>query len=295
MSPMKRREFFSLAAASPVLAAIDIRSIKSRGTKKVEIAYKAPRPVPNGLQATREGLWVLDESRDNYVTLVNFADGKPVREFQAIGGNGPSGLTVDADNVMWINSSDNSMIFKCDHQQGKILAKYWAPGAGRTYRMKGDAKPFNSSLPPAFPRPEAPAAATKKSGGRPQLPYGQLPMEATSGAGGLGGQGMEHRDGLLYISTMASRRVYVLEPKEWEVQAMWQVAGNRSHGVGWEGDTLWVADTNLRSFFRHDRKTGNIVEKVELTEKDPAIHGVTVHDGRMWYCDVAGYICNFKL
>jgi hypothetical protein len=292
---MKRREFFGVAA-SPALAAatIDVKSIKSRGTKKVEIAYKAPRPVPNGLQATREGLWVLDESRDNYVTLVNFADGKPVREFQAVGGNGPSGLTVDADDVMWINSSDNSMIFKCDHHEGKILAKYWAPGAGRTFRVKGDAKPAGSTLPPAFPRPEAPPGTSSRRSAV-ALAYGQLPMDATSGAGGLGGQGMEYRDGLLYISTMASRRVYVLEPKAWEVQAMWQVAGNRSHGVGWEGDTLWVADTNLRAFFRHDMKSGEIVEKIQLTEKDPTIHGVTVHDGRIWYCDVAGYICNFKL
>ena len=135
-------------------ATIDIRSIKNRGPKKVEIAFKTTRPVPNGLQATTEGLWILDESRDNYVTLVNFSDGKSIREFQAVGGNGPSGLTVDADDVMWINSSDNSMIFKCDHHQGKILAKYWAPGAGRTYRMKGDALPAQSPLPPVIRGPK---------------------------------------------------------------------------------------------------------------------------------------------
>jgi streptogramin lyase len=106
---------------------------------------------------------------------------------------------------------------------------------------------------------------------------------------------MEHRDGLLYFSTMASRRLYVLDPKAWEVQAMWQLTRNRSHGVGWEDDTLWVADTNLRAFFRHDRKTGGVLEKIQLTEKDPVIHGVTVHDGYLWYCDVQGYICNLKL
>jgi hypothetical protein len=295
---MKRRQFLGIAAAMPAMAIpIDIATIKSRGTKKVEIAYKSVHSNPNGLQATPEGLWQLDESRDNFVSLVNFADGKLIREFQATGANGPSGLTVDGNDVMWINSSDNSMIFACNHREGKITAKYWAPGAGRTYRVKGDASPAQSPLPRAFP---APTAATKnapaKGGGRGNaLPYGQLPMDATSGVGGLGGQGMEHRDGLLYISTMASRRVYVLEPKAWEVQAMWQVAGNRSHGVGWEGDTLWVADTNLRAFFRHDMKTGQIVEKIQLTEKDPVIHGVTVHDGYMWYCDVQGYICNFKL
>ena len=43
------------------------------------------------------------------------------------------------------------------------------------------------------------------------------------------------------------------------------------------------------------RSTGKIVEKIQLTEKDPLIHGVTIHDGYMWYCDDVGYICNFKL
>jgi hypothetical protein len=51
----------------------------------------------------------------------------------------------------------------------------------------------------------------------------------------------------------------------------------------------------MRAFFRFDYKTGKIVEKIQLTEKDPLIHGVTIHDGYMWYCDDVGYICNFKL
>ena len=38
-------------------------------------------------------------------------------------------------------------------------------------------------------------------------------------------------------------------------------------------DTLWVADSNWRAFFRHDMKTGEIVEKIQLTDKDPLIHG----------------------
>src|SRR5438105_15949168 len=115
--------------------------------------------------------------------------------------------------------------------------------------MKGDPAP---ARPPA--NPEAPPKAAPKKAAGNRLAPGQLPMDATTGAGGLGGQGMEHRDGLLYISTLAARRVFVLDPKTWEVQAMWQTAGNRSHGCGWDGDTLWVADTNLRAFFRHDMK-----------------------------------------
>jgi sugar lactone lactonase YvrE len=298
---VKRRHFLELAAAVPAAAAaagpLDLKSIKSRGARKVEIAYKSPHSTPNGLQNTKEGLWVLDETNapTHWVSLVNFADGKVIREFELPGMNGPSGLTVDANDTMWINSSDNSMIFSVNHHEGKILAKYWAPGASRTFRVKGDPPPATPSQTPAFPRPQAATKTGGKKGVENTLGPGQLPMEATSGAGGLGGQGMEHRDGLLYISTMAARRLFVLDPKTWEVQTYWQLPGNRSHGVGWDGDTLWVADTNLKAFFRHDLKTGDIKEKIQLTDKDPVIHGATIKDGYLWYCDVAGYICNLKL
>jgi streptogramin lyase len=296
---MKRRHFLGVAAALPAMAAgpLDLKSIKSRGPKKVEIAYKSPHPSPNGLQTTKEGLWIVDETSGptHWVSLVNFADGKVIREFQIPGMNGPSGVTVDDNDVMWIDSADNSMIFSVDHHAGAVIAKYWAPGASRSFRMKGDPPPAPVTQEPAFPRPQSAAKGGGKKGNGPVVSPGQLPMDATTGAGGLGGQGMEHRDGLLYISTLAARRLFVLDPRTWEVQTYWELAGNRGHGVGWDGDTLWVADTNLKAFFRHDMKTGDIKEKIQLSDKDPVIHGATVKDGYLWYCDVAGYVCNLKL
>src|SRR5947208_13597253 len=99
---MRRRSFFGIAAAAaPAFAAsaVDVKSIKNRGSKKVEIAYKSPHPAPNGLQATREGLWVLDDRTvdgRNYVSLVSFADGKGIREVQLWGLSSPSVMTVEA-------------------------------------------------------------------------------------------------------------------------------------------------------------------------------------------------------
>ena len=96
---MRRREFFGLAAgAIPLCAAgIDITTIKSRGTRKPEIVYKSPYSKPNALQATKEGLWVQDQGASpEHVTLVNYADGKIIRDFTA-DIVGASGVTVDDD------------------------------------------------------------------------------------------------------------------------------------------------------------------------------------------------------
>src|SRR5206468_8193682 len=89
-------------------------------------------------------------------------------------------------------------------------------------------------------------AEGRDGGGRGRgagLPPGQLPLTATAGPAGEGGQGMEVRDGLMYIAVLPTRKLYVVDPKSWQVENTWALAGNRAHGVGWEDDTLWVADT----------------------------------------------------
>jgi len=317
---MKRREFVGLAAAAAIAPVVtpriawathpDIPGLRTRKIGKVEVVYKSPHAKPNGLQATKEGLWVQDQGPKNWVSLVNFADGRLIREFRP-DIQAASGVTVDANNVMWLSSTYSCMHVACNAQDGKTIAKYWTPGAGRIYQMAGDPPASRSTLKPAYPDGEpgeAPPPAPARGGGPARggnsgpgwtgaagLSYGQLPLDTKNGLGGTGAHGIEYRDGLLYFAVPPARTLYVMNPKTWEVQTSWPLAANRPHGVGWEGDTLWVADSNLRAFFRHDMKTGKMVEKIQLSESDPIIHGATVHDGYMWLCDDVGWIANFKL
>ncbi len=310
---MKRREFVGLAVAGvagPIFgpdathaAHADVAGLKTRKVPKVEIAYKSPHAKPNGLQATRDGLWVQDQGPENWVSLVNWADGKVIREFKP-DIRAASGVTVDDQNVMWLSSTYNAMHVACNAENGKTIAKYFTPGAGRHYFMPDDPPAARSTLKPAYPREDtaAPAAGATSpartgtvEGGAAPLPQGQLPLDATTGLSGNGAHGIEYRDGFLYFAVPPARKVFVMDPKTWLVRATWPTAGNRVHGIGWEGDTLWAADSNLRAFFRHDIKTGRMIEKIQLTESDPIIHGATVHDGYMWYCDDVGWIANFKL
>jgi hypothetical protein len=89
----------------------------------------------------------------------------------------------------------NFRILRClFHQEGKI-SQVMSSGRGRTYRVKSDARPAQSPLPPEFPEPAAATKAAPTAGRANALPYVQLPLDATSGAAGLGGQDMEYRDG----------------------------------------------------------------------------------------------------
>jgi hypothetical protein len=294
---MKRRYFLGLAAASAAASPrMNVANVRTRKTGKVDVVYKSPHAQPNGLQATREGLWVMDQGKDNWVSLVNFADGKLIREFK---GDvvAASGLTVDDKNRLWMASTYSCTIVSCNAADGKTIAKYWTPGAGRIYPQAGDPPQSRTTLKPAYPPDPspAPAALAAKRAPSAALPAGQLPLDTTQGLTGTGAHGMEYRDGLLYFVVPPARTAYVMDPATWVVQDAWPLPGNRPHGIGWEGDTLWISDSNLRAFFRHNIKTGEIVEKIQLTERDPIIHGATVRDGYMWYCDDVGWICNFKL
>ncbi len=147
---MKRREFFGIAAALPTIAMADLSGVKSRQVSKWEIIYKSPHAKPNDLSMSSEGMWILDQGPESWVSLVNVADGKVIREFKT-DVNAASGVTVDEHGVMWISSTHNSLMVSCSPKDGKTIAKYWTPGAGRIYQKKGDAAGRTSKLKPAYP------------------------------------------------------------------------------------------------------------------------------------------------
>lgn len=295
---MKRRDFLALSATaltapSAFAARPDVSRVKSRPASKWEILYKSPHAKPNDLDIQPDGMWVLDQGPENWMSLVNPADGKLIREFQA-DVDAASGLTVDEEGVMWIASTYGNMIVACDSHSGKTIAKYWTPGAGRIFQLKGDAPGRSSKLKPAYPEPPSPAAAAPRAA---SLPNGQLPLDTKQGAGGTGAHGIVAKDGLLYVAVPPARHIFVIDKKTWVIQDWWPVPGNRTHGLTWDEnrETLWNADSNLNAFHRLDGKTGRIIEKIQLADDSPVIHGAALHDGYMICCDDVGWIWRFKM
>ena len=278
---MKRRDFVGLAMTAPAVAGIAPRNldrIKTRTVGKVETVFKSPGSKPNGLQATREGLWILDQG-NNKVYLVNYSDGAVIREFNTESDRG-SGLTFDGE-ALWLGSTYNREIVRCDATTGKTLTRFFTPGAGVIYKTTWD--------PPARSSPLAkpPAGAGER---QPQQPA--IPAPNTLGTGA---HGQEWRDGKLWMAVPPSRMIYRINPKTWIVEQQFPTAGNRPHGIGWEGKYLWCTDSNLNAFFKHDPGTGEIVEKIQLAESDPLPHGMSIWQGQMWYCDDVGVVCRLKM
>lgn len=286
---MNRRTFLAVATAAPMASALPLDFIKipTRKTGKVENVFKSPGddPKPNGLQATSEGLWIIDQGAGNTAYLVNYK-GDVLRSFQTETDQS-SGITFDGE-TLWIGSTYNRQIVRVDAHTGKAIERHFTPGAGVIYQMVGDPKARSSPLAHANP-PRPQSGAAKQIGG---FQAGQIQGAL---APGTGAHGQEWRDGKLWCAVPPSRTVYCLDPKTWVVQTKFSTAGNRPHGIGWEGKYLWVADSNLNAFFKHDPETGEIIEKIQLADTDPLPHGMTIWERNMWYCDDVGVVCRFRL
>lgn len=294
---MNRRDFLVLGAAAPALSAAPataptLGALKTRHVGKVEIAFKSPPgSKPNGLQATKDGLWMIDQAEGNKAFLLSYEDGKVLRSFPTETDRS-SGITFD-DGTLWIGSTYNREIVHCDAMTGQTLDRHFTPGAGVIYQMVGDpparSSPLAPKRPPGQQKKATPNTDPSKVGG---FQAGQL---LGGRALGTGAHGQEVRDGKLWMAVPPARMIFCLNPKTWVIEKRFDTAGNRPHGIGWEGRYLWVTDSNWNAFFKHDPETGEMVEKIQLADSDPLPHGMTIWQGTMWYCDDVGVICRLKL
>ncbi|MBM3812501.1 MAG: hypothetical protein FJW20_12810 [Acidimicrobiia bacterium] len=262
---LARRHFLTFAAALPGLAA----KVTERRVK-VETAFRSPGPKPNGLQATSDGLWILDQG-DNHAYLVSYDTGKVLRDL-ATDSKAGSGITFDGE-ALWLASTYSREIIHCDARTGKTIARFPSPGSGVVAWTTSRTSPL---APP--PKPNAGA------------PKGPPPNRQPTGAHGL-----EWRSGKLWISNPPSQRIYRVDPKSFAMEKELPTAGNRPHGIGWEGDALWCTESNDNAFYKFNIETGAYSEKIQLADTDPLPHGMTIWKGWMWYCDDVGVVCKFRL
>jgi hypothetical protein len=252
----------ALAAGGPLTA-------KSR-LVKVETIFRSPGPHPNGLQATVEGLWILDQG-DNHAYLVDYGNGKVLRDLKTDSVAG-SGITFDGE-ALWLASTYSCEILRADARTGQTLARHPTPGAGVVSWTAASAR----HSPLAKPAPPAPANANPAS------------------RKDTGAHGLEWKNGRLWIAVPPSKTLYRLNPGTWEIEQQFPTMGNRPHGIGWQGEWLWLTDSNDNAFYQLDPKTGQVHTKIQLAETDPLPHGMSIWKGHLYYCDDVGVVCRLKL
>src|SRR4051794_30464111 len=203
--------FATAAAAAPLASAIDLGKLKTRKVSKVETVFDSPGPTPkpNGLQATDEGLWIIDQAPGSKAHLVTY-EGKELRSFDTET-TASSGITQAPDGSLWIGSTYSREIVRVDSTTGKAIERHFTPGAGVIYKMANDPPARSSRLARSRPQ-EAQGEGPAGGRGRGQNPTGvggfQMGEVLGGAAPGPGAHGQEWRDGKLWFAAPPARTVF---------------------------------------------------------------------------------------
>lgn len=112
---------------------------------QLETRIAPPATMPNGLQASPEGLWVIDQATEEIHLLDS--DLRPIRTIPTPAENA-SGLTI-GDGYFWIGSNAPAQaryprrtdtgapaILKCDMRTGCVVARYPTPDGGGIHGLE---------------------------------------------------------------------------------------------------------------------------------------------------------------
>ena len=97
--------------------------------ESIETLYSTPGPHPNGLQATPQGIWCIDQ-QTNRLQLMDYATGNVLVDLATESDRG-SGVTDDGD-TLWISSTYNRKILRIDRNSGATIAECASPDPTQT-------------------------------------------------------------------------------------------------------------------------------------------------------------------
>jgi hypothetical protein len=234
--------------------------------------FKAPGFYPNGLAATREGLWVQQQ----HLTRM-LADGA--------GAPWPA----EGKEALWLMDWDGRLLatFHSDCANGSGVAV----GDGRLWVMANTSGEGTGVY------------VLDRTTGR-QIDRRQIPLSPNDVSGGI--HGTQWRDGKLWICNNRIRALMRIDPASWTPELLLPIPApnnmTRYHDFTFDTDgTILQAvanestgpDDSKAALVRYDAATGQAIETITLVEGSCDPHGLDMHDGRLISCD-AGYHPGWK-
>ena len=196
----------------------------------------------------------------------------------------PNGLQAAADGL-WIIDQVDLKVYKVNYENGEVLFEAQTDTEHSSGITIGDGALWVSST---FELEIAKIdMETGKSIARYNSPESGVVSWVADQVNGrvTGAHGLEWRDGRIYIAVPPSQKVHVMNVDPWEEINQFPTPGLRNHGLAWADDgRLWVADTSAGTVSLLDCEDGRIWEVIRVEAPDE-VHGLTIHEGVLWYCD----------
>jgi len=231
--------------------------------RKIEKLFRAPYAVPNDLQMTQEGLWIVDQMTDR-VALVEVTRPsecgvtKLIRDIPSESSN-TSGLTYGGE-ALWLAANgpgtlwrperrtdarpDQGEVLKVDPKTGDTLRRLPVPGGGPTHGIEYDL----------------------------------------------------YEEGYLWVTTLKDQTLSQVRISDWTVQHVIPLPYKRAHGVVRVKDGVWVVHTSDRVLVKLDLRDGTELDRVVIPESDPEPHGLSLFGENLLYCDAtSGWVAKVTL
>ena len=230
-------------------------------TRSIERLFRAPCSVPNGVQVTGEGLWIVDQITDQ-VFLVEVAAPSEYGVTKLI-----SQLSTESSNSSGLTTGDGSLWLAANGP-----ATTWRPArpsdAASGEILRVDATSGNTLV--RFPLP---------------------------GSGGTHGVEYDHHDpGHLWLTTLKSQTLTKVRISDWSVQHVLPLPYTRAHGVVRLEDGIWVVFTSDRVIVKLSVSDGAELDRVDIPTDAPEPHGLSSLDSDLLYCDAtSGWIARIHL
>jgi len=196
----------------------------------------------------------------------------------------PNGLQAAADGL-WCIDQVNNRVYRQDFETGEIVFEAQtdtvhssgvAIGGGflwiaSTYEAKiAKLDPASGKTIAKYDSPGAGVVAWREGFADAQV---------------TGAHGLEWRAGKLYVASPPSQMIHVMDPERWEELGRFRTPGLRVHGLAWAADgRLWAADTSAGAVSLLDTEEGRVWQVIRV-EAPVEVHGLTIHQGTLWYCD----------
>ena len=196
----------------------------------------------------------------------------------------PNGLQAGPDGLWCIDQVDNKL-YRQDYETGQILFEAQTDTVHSSGITLGGgfvwvASTYESKIAKLDPA-TGQTVAKYDSPGAGVVAW----REGTADARQTGDHGLEWREGKLFVASPPSQMIHVMDPESWEELYRFRAPGLRVHGLAWSNNgRLWVADTSAGTVSLLDPEQGRIFEVIRV-EAPAEVHGLTIHDGVLWYCD----------
>jgi streptogramin lyase len=207
----------------------------------VEVRFKSPGPQPNGLQATPDGLWYIDQGNDRVYKL-DWESGATLFESETETDKS-SGITVGG-GYMWIAPTYDCTIHKLRQDSGETVAVYDTPGKGVVAFRDMSVDPRVTGAHGLEWRDGLLWIAVPPS----QMIYTVEPeawrVVNSFKAPGLRVHGIAFTDdGMLWSADTAAGVISLLDPKDGRILETVRVASpTEVHGMTIHAGVLWFAD-----------------------------------------------------